>query len=82
MMTDGINALPDTIKAQVLSSVRQFTDFTPDDDPHGEHDFGAFEVDGGKFFWKIDYYDKSLEVGSENLAGPKVTTRVLNDNAG
>jgi hypothetical protein len=61
MMTDGINALPDTIKAQVLSSVRQFTDFTPDDDPHGEHDFGAFEVDGG----------------SENPADPEVTTRVL-----
>jgi hypothetical protein len=77
MMTDGINALPNTTKAQVLSSVRQFTGFTPDDDPHGEHDFGAFEVDGEKFFWKIDYYDKSLDVGSENPADPEVTTRVL-----
>jgi hypothetical protein len=77
VMTDGINALPDVIKAQVLSSVRQFTDFTPDDDPHGEHDFGAFEVDGEKFFWKIDYYDKSLEYGSEDPANPDVTTRVL-----
>jgi hypothetical protein len=77
MMTDGINALPDVIKAQVLSSVRQFTDFTPDDDSHGEHDFGAFEVDGEKFFWKIDYYDKSLDAGSENPADPAITTRVL-----
>jgi hypothetical protein len=77
MMTDGINALPDAIKAQVLSSVREFTDFTPDDDPHGEHDFGAFEVDGEKFLWKIDYYDKSLDGGSEDPANPDVTTRVL-----
>jgi hypothetical protein len=77
MMTGGINALPDVIKAQVLSSVRQFTDFTPDDDPHGEHDFGAFEVDGEKFFWKIDYYDKALQDGSEDPANSNVTTRVL-----
>ena len=77
MMTDGINALPDVIKAQVLSSVRQFTDFTPDDDPHGEHDFGAFEVDGEKFFWKIDYYDQWMQFASPNPSDPDVTTRVL-----
>jgi hypothetical protein len=28
-------------------------------------------------FWKIDYYDKSLDGGSENPADPAVTTRVL-----
>jgi hypothetical protein len=77
MMTDGINALPDAIKAQVLSLVRQFTAFTPDNDPHGEHDFGAFEVDGEKIFWKIDHYDKSMEYGSDDAADPEVTTRVL-----
>jgi hypothetical protein len=77
MMTAGINALPDAMKAQVLSSVRQFTDFTHGNDPHGEHDFGSFEVSGEKFFWKIEYYDKTLDGGSENPADPAVTTRVL-----
>ncbi len=77
MMTAGINALPDHTKAAILSAVRNFTTFTEDNDPHGEHDFGSFEVDGEKCFWKIDYYDKSLEAGSEDPADPEVTTRVL-----
>ena len=77
MMTDGINALPDDVKAKVLSAVRSFSDFTEDNDPHKEHDFGSLEVNGEKFFWKIDYYDKSMEYGSEDPADPAVTTRVL-----
>lgn len=77
MMTAGINALPDDAKAKVLSAVRSFNDFTEDNDPHHEHDFGSIEVDGERCFWKIDYYDKSMEYGSENAADPAVTTRVL-----
>lgn len=77
MMTAGINALPDQTKANVLTAVRQFSDFTEDNDPQGEHDFGAFEVEGNRCFWKIDYYDLKLEGGSENPADPSVTTRVL-----
>lgn len=74
MMTAGINALPDDAKAKVLFAVRSFSDFTEDNDPHKEHDFGSIEVNGEKCFWKIDYYDKSMEGGSED---PAVTTRVL-----
>lgn len=77
MLTAGVNGLPDDTKANVLSAVRQYADFKPDNDPHGEHDFGVFEVQGVKLFWKIDYYDKALEYGSENPADPAVTTRVL-----
>ena len=51
--------------------------FCEDNDPYGEHDFGAFEVEGEKLFWKIDYYDKALEHGSEDPADPTRTTRVL-----
>jgi hypothetical protein len=32
---------------------------------------------GCKLFWKIDYYDTSLQYGSENPADPDQTTRVL-----
>jgi hypothetical protein len=77
MMTAGVGALPDDAKANVLSAVRSFNDFTEDNDPHKEHDFGSIEVNGEKCFWKIDYYDKSMEYGSENPADPAVTTRVL-----
>ena len=46
-------------------------------DPHGEHDFGSFELVNRKFFWKIDYYDERCEFGSEDPSDPKLTTRVL-----
>jgi hypothetical protein len=57
--------------------VATFSDFTPENDPLGEHDFGSFTLVGRRFFWKIDYYDKQLQYGSESPADPCVTTRVL-----
>jgi hypothetical protein len=50
-----------------------------DNDPHGEHDFGAFDIEGaGTIFWKIDYYaDKSCATGSENPADPAQSFRIL-----
>ncbi len=55
----------------------KFSEFTADNDPHSEHDFGSFELVGRKFFWKIDYYDKRCEFGSDDPADPEKTTRVL-----
>ena len=77
MITAGVNALPDRTKANILSAVRHFNDFTEDNDPHGEHDFGAFEHGGTKFFWKIDYYAPDMEHGSEDPTDPAKTMRVL-----
>jgi len=77
MLTAGIAELPERTRANILTAVRTFADFSEDNDPHGEHDFGAFEADGHKCFWKIDYYDKSMESGSKEPANPDVTTRVL-----
>jgi hypothetical protein len=77
MMTCGVNALPDEERVAVLSAVRTFGPFIQDNDPYGEHDFGSFELDGEKFFWKIDYYDAALKYGSEDPADPAQTTRVL-----
>lgn len=77
MMTPGVDELPDCVKCEVLTKVRAFSDFTPDNDPHEEHDFGSFELVGRKFFWKIDYYDRELRCGSEDPADPQKTKRVL-----
>ena len=52
-------------------------EFSADNDPHGEHDFGRFEVAGEKFFWKIDYYGSDMMSGSEVPSDPEKTTRVL-----
>jgi hypothetical protein len=75
--THGITALPPEVQSRIRERVETFDDFTPDNDPYGEHDFGAFECDGIKVFWKIDYYDRTLTMGSENPADPSQTVRVL-----
>jgi hypothetical protein len=77
VMTAGIQALPERAQAAVLERVRSFDDFTLDNDPHGEHDFGSFEFSGVEVFWKIDYCDVTIEAGSEEPADPSTTTRVL-----
>lgn len=63
--------------ATLFSIVQRYDRFTNSNDPHGEHDFGAFEFAGEKCFWKIDYYNKTLEGGSGDPADPDQTTRVL-----
>ena len=77
MMTAGIDALDSDIKAMIIGEVATFSDFNADNDPHGEHDFGAIEVAGLRVFWKIDAYDPTMTYGSEDPANPDVTTRVM-----
>ena len=77
MLTSGVDALPPDVKAKVLQAVRSFDAFDNSNDPHREHDFGAFEIDDQRYFWKIDYYSPDLQGGSEDPADPKVTTCVL-----
>jgi hypothetical protein len=77
MMTSGVNALPDDVKARILEKVRTFEAFSEENDPHHEHDFGALEESGHKVFFKLDYYDPVMQFGSEDPADPLKTTRVL-----
>lgn len=77
MMTQGVNALADATIAKVLRAVRDFDDFSEDNDPYGTHEFGMLDIDGERVMFKIDAYDQNLEYGSPNPADPSVTTRVL-----
>jgi Protein of unknown function (DUF3768) len=77
MLTQGVDGLAPELKARVLKKVRDFNDFSADNDPHHEHDFGSFELSNQQFFWKIDYYNRDMEGGSEDPADPAVTARVL-----
>ncbi len=77
VMTQGVAELPLDTKARVLLAVQSFSNFTKDNDPHGEHDFGSFIVAGETYFFKIDYYALDMQCGSEDPADPNVTTRVL-----
>ena len=77
MVTRGVNALGVMFVAEALERVRTFDALTRDNDPHGEHDFGSFELNGSKLYWKIDCYDEEMRHGSEDTADPDRTTRVL-----
>ena len=76
-LTAGLAALPVEVRTMALAKVAAYNDFDEDNDPWAEHDFGAFEYEGQTFFWKIDYYDRTLEKGSEDPTNPEKTTRVL-----
>ncbi|MGA2496081.1 MAG: DUF3768 domain-containing protein [Roseiarcus sp.] len=77
MMTSGVSTLPNDVRAMAIREVETFDAFGRDNDPHGEHDFGSFDLAGHKFFFKVDYYDPRLEFGSDDPADPAKTTRVL-----
>ncbi len=77
VMTQGIAALGPEAQIIIASMIREFDDFSEDNDPYGEHDFGALEYEGQKIFWKIDYYDSDYQYGSEDPADLSKTCRVL-----
>lgn len=93
VMTQGIAALDEVTRSQVFEQIERFNDFTRGNDPHGEHDAGFLYRDvSGQWhsrwtdedtcaalsvMWKIDYYDRALEFGSDEPWNPEKTTRVL-----
>lgn len=76
-MTRAVADLPSQTTAALLLELEQFNDFTRNNDPWGEHDFGSVSVDGVAYFWKIDAYDLNLEFGSPDPADDAMTQRVL-----
>ncbi len=81
MITGGVEALlaghAASIRKELFEQLRNFNAFTSDNDPYGEHDFGSFEYLGEKLFWKIDYFDTTLEFASPDPGDPTLTIRVL-----
>jgi hypothetical protein len=77
IVTAGVEALPADQRQSILANVRKFDAFTGDNDPHGEHDLGTVVHGYIRCFWKIEYYDREMEMQSPDPADPSVTTRVL-----
>lgn len=78
--TRGIAGLPEETRIRIWLAVAGHDEFPEGDDPYGEHDFGALDIEGvnEKIFWKIDYYaDSDCVCGSEDPADPKKSFRVL-----
>jgi len=77
IITRGVAARGWSFIERALTSVREFADFTPENDPYHEHDFAAFDFDGVRLNWKIDCYDRALKWGPQDPADPAQTRRVL-----
>jgi hypothetical protein len=77
VITPGVAALGRESVDRIVKTVATFDDFCHANDPHEEHDFGAFEIDGENLFFKIDYYDQDLKCHSPDPSDPEVTRRVI-----
>ena len=76
-ITRGVIALGGKQQAIILDAIAAFDGFSPEDDPYGEHDFGALTIAGTRILFKIDYFDRGLSGHSPDPADPSVTMRVL-----
>uniref|UniRef100_UPI0008341BEF DUF3768 domain-containing protein n=1 Tax=unclassified Sphingomonas TaxID=196159 RepID=UPI0008341BEF len=75
-VTSGFHSLPAADRFAALAQIVGFTNFNGDNDPYGEHDFGAvYRLPNGRWtqerptdeamiittvFWKVDLYDPGL----------------------
>ena len=77
MVTQSVMRLTGFDAAVLAVALADYDGFDTDNDPYGERDFGDLMLWGADLLFKIDYYDTTMEFGSDNPADPKVTTRVL-----
>ena len=92
-VTIGFQSLSDADRFAALAQIVSFSHFDGDNDPYGEHDFGAiYRLANGAWtqerpsdekaiaatvFWKVGYYDNSLTFGSGAPWDAQRTKRVL-----
>ena len=78
LLSRGVAILPIANKDEVIRAVRLFGEFTPDNDPHSEHDCAIVSAGGERIIWKIDYYprDRNREADPDP-ADPATTKRVM-----
>lgn len=77
VITPGIAALGAEAVGRIIQTIATYDAFCKANDPHEEHDFGAFEAEGAQIFFKLDYYDLEMRLHSPDPANPAVTRRVM-----
>jgi hypothetical protein len=77
VITPGVAALGPEAVERIVKTIAVFDDFCHANDPHEEHDFGAFDADGHMIYFKIDYFDRELSMHSPDPTDPSVTQRVI-----
>lgn len=87
-LTQGVAFHP--LKDEIITKVREFGDFTPDNDPYFEHDCAILKIESLKnsemekinVMFKIDYYDSNFEYYSdpyENKCNRVLTISLANE---
>ena len=76
-LSAGVAAKAVPVKEAIVHAGRHFDAFTPDNDPHGEHDFGALIAEGLRIVWEITYYQCDLSNAASDPADPATTKRVM-----
>ncbi|WP_239806003.1 DUF3768 domain-containing protein [Croceicoccus hydrothermalis] len=71
--SDGAHANDIIAQARIMKAMRRCT-FSKDSP---ERDLSIFEVDGHRIMMKIDYYDPTLEWGSEDPTDASKTRRII-----
>ena len=77
VLTAGVIALGRERQQIILDAVAAFDRFDADNDPHGEHDWGALTAARERVCWRIDCFDRSRSRASPDPADASVTARVL-----
>ncbi len=77
VVTQGVQALDSSVMDQLMPAIQSFDNFTADNDPYGEHDFGEVIIAGIRIWFKIDAYDIDLKYGSPDATDSAVTKRVM-----
>jgi len=58
----GISAKSQSELAEILNQVRCFNDFTKENDPYNEHDFGSFNIKASKYIGKLIIMIKIISI--------------------
>ena len=75
VLTRGVvHGLSLELRREIIRAVQSYSEWESGND---QHDFGAVQILGQKFFWKIDCQDLTLTYHSPDASDPKQTRRVL-----
>lgn len=77
VVTRAVAAMGAAFHIATAHAVAADSMFSEDNDPDGDHSFGAVTIAGCKVWWKIDLYDLAYEWGSEAPDDATKTRRVL-----
>ena len=59
VFSEGVNNSAD--RNAIIEACKNFSSFHEEDDTNNEHAFGAFDIQGVTYYFKIEYWDKEFE---------------------